>query len=80
LADLLPVQQNALPPFAEERQAIQLNSSQDSQTRNEPLGAAWKAFAYTSIPLVKDLLGVYFETVFPMYAFWATFPGEKSQG
>jgi hypothetical protein len=35
----------------------------------KPLGPEWRAFAQASVPVVKKLMDVYFETVYPMYAF-----------
>lgn len=36
------------------------------ERKSEDLSPAWRAFACASVSLVKQLLGVYFETVYPM--------------
>ncbi|KAH8174739.1 fungal specific transcription factor domain-containing protein [Sarocladium implicatum] len=65
---------NALPLLgsgpASSREAPPAQPGEKAETRARPLETAWQGFAHTSIPLVQDLLSVYFETVYPIFPFF----------
>lgn len=37
-------------------------------TEVDVLGVAWRSFALASLPAIEQLLGVYMDVVYPMYA------------
>ncbi|EGY21475.1 uncharacterized protein VDAG_10457 [Verticillium dahliae VdLs.17] len=52
-----------LPPVS----ASLLNGAVSRDRKDASLSPAWKAFAHASSPLVRKLLAVYFETVYPIF-------------
>ncbi|KAM0282152.1 hypothetical protein ACHAQH_003192 [Verticillium albo-atrum] len=55
------------PPLPPSSAAPLLNGAGSRDKKDDSLSPAWKAFAHASSPLVRKLLAVYFETVYPIF-------------